>query len=112
MPFTGRTWMLADPPLTGYRLPIRYLDFQADRIERVLAACRCPERVVGGLVMPATVYYGIVLRDPTSPPFIRQYLGERLALTLGVPEVQLISRGNLAILFAPAVPISEIERLK
>lgn len=61
---------------------IDWLNFAADRIERVLAAHRIPARVSGGQVAHRWVHFAVLATRPLRD------VHEALALALGVPEVR------------------------
>ena len=71
------------------------LDFQANRIEAVLATHRAPARVLGGTVTPRTVRFHLA---PGPGVRVRRLLGlaEELALALDVPACR-IARENGAL---------------
>jgi S-DNA-T family DNA segregation ATPase FtsK/SpoIIIE len=64
------------------------LNFQADRIEMVLAAHRAPARVSGGRLSPRTIQFHLEPAARTSLGQL-QSLTEELAVALGAPSVQL-----------------------
>jgi hypothetical protein len=102
MPFlVYRQWRAAD-------LSASYLNFQADRIERILASHRYPERVVGGVVGPRTIYYGLILESPAAACGIGR-LSEELALGLGVISIEIEAQGPRVVITAPR-PLGHKER--
>jgi S-DNA-T family DNA segregation ATPase FtsK/SpoIIIE len=74
-----------------------YLNFQADRIEAVLASHRFPARVRGGDVAPGWVRF-FVAAAPGARISVVRNLSEELALALGADNVR-VSRtgGDLAV---------------
>ncbi len=94
----SRRWQVADPCVSP-----AYLDFQADRIERVLASHRYPERVVGGLVFPEVIYYGLTLGTLGSPSTVCgiRRLSEELELALGVISIEIVGREPKVVIAAP-----------
>jgi DNA segregation ATPase FtsK/SpoIIIE-like protein len=73
-----------------------YLEYQADRVEAVLAAHRTPGRVTGGTVGPQLIRF---ILDPA--PYVRlsaiQHLADDLALALRVPTLS-IDRGREGVI--------------
>ena len=69
-----------------------YLEYQADRVEAVLAAHRAPGRVTGGTVGPRVIRFSL-----NPAPHVRiaaiKRLHDDLALALRVPELS-IRRGK------------------
>ncbi len=64
------------------------LNFQADRIEMVLAAHQAPARVSGGRLSPRTIQFRLQPAARTTLGQLESLTGE-LALALGAPSVQL-----------------------
>lgn len=70
-----------------------YLNFQADRIERVLASHRVPARVHGGAVSPRWIRFLLTPALGARVATVRN-LSEELALALGAPEVRVAREGE------------------
>ena len=68
------------------------LEYQADQIEAVLAAHRCPGRVTGGRVTPWLIRFDVIPRPGVRVAAVKA-LAEELALTLNVPTVRVARRG-------------------
>jgi S-DNA-T family DNA segregation ATPase FtsK/SpoIIIE len=77
-----------------------YLEFQSDRIERVLASHRVPVRVEGGAVTPRWIRYYLAPSIGAKVATIRN-LSEELALALGAPDVRLARAGEALSLEVP-----------
>jgi S-DNA-T family DNA segregation ATPase FtsK/SpoIIIE len=86
--------------LTTAVLSREYLDFQSDRIERVLASHRVPARVQGGDVTPRWIRYHLAPTFGSKIAAIRN-LSEELALALGAPDVRLARTGEVLALEVP-----------
>jgi S-DNA-T family DNA segregation ATPase FtsK/SpoIIIE len=69
------------------------LNFQADRIERVLAAHRVPARVEGGQLSPRTVRFMVSPALGARLATVRN-LSEELALALGASDVRVGREGD------------------
>jgi S-DNA-T family DNA segregation ATPase FtsK/SpoIIIE len=69
------------------------LNFQADRIERVLAAHRVPTRVHGGTVLPRSVRF-LLTPAPNAKVSAVRGLTEELALHLGAEDVRIVRDGE------------------
>lgn len=78
-------------------LTFDYLNFQADRIEFVLASHRVPARVHGGTVSPRWMRFLLAAAPGAKVSLVRN-LSEEIALALGAENVR-VSRegGNLAV---------------
>ncbi len=76
------------------------LNFQSDRIERVLAAHRFPVRVSGGTVTPRWIRFELIPALGAKVSGIRN-LSEELALALGAPNVRLARTGDRLMLELP-----------
>ncbi len=73
------------------------LNFQADRIEMVLAAHRAPARVSGGRLSPRTIQFHLQPAAHTTLGQL-QSLTEEVALALGAPSVRLTrTAGTLSL---------------
>ncbi|MCC6188457.1 MAG: DNA translocase FtsK [Anaerolineales bacterium] len=70
-----------------------YLNFQSDRIERVLAAHKVPVRVDGGSVTPRWIRFHVAPGLGAKVASIRN-LSEELALALGAPDVRVSRDGE------------------
>jgi S-DNA-T family DNA segregation ATPase FtsK/SpoIIIE len=70
-----------------------YLNFQADRIERVLASHRVPARVHGGAVSPRWIRFLLTPALGARIATVRN-LSEEIALALGTPEVRVGREGE------------------
>ncbi|MGH2522134.1 MAG: DNA translocase FtsK [Anaerolineales bacterium] len=77
-----------------------FLNFQADRIERVLASHRVPVRVHGGAVTPRWIRFWLTPSFGAKIATVRN-LSEELALALGAPEVRLGREGESLALEVP-----------
>lgn len=77
-----------------------HLNFQSDRIERVLAAHRMPVRVSGGTVTPRWIRFELIPALGARVNGIRN-LSEELALALGAPSVRLARHGDRLTLELP-----------
>ena len=91
-----------------------YLEFQSDRIERVLASHRVPVRVEGGAVTPRWIRYHLALAVGSKVAAIRN-LSEELALALGAPDVRLARTGEALALEVPrsdAEPVNLLTLLR
>ncbi|MGH2521987.1 MAG: DNA translocase FtsK [Anaerolineales bacterium] len=87
--------MVTSPTLTR-----EYLEFQSDRIERVLASHRVPVRVEGGAVTPRWIRFHVAPALGAKVATIRN-LSEELALALGAPDVRLARDGEKLALEVP-----------
>ena len=70
-----------------------YLNFQADRIERLLASHRVPVRVAGGSVTPRWIRFDLAPAPGARIASIRN-LSEELSLALGTTDVRLGREGE------------------
>jgi S-DNA-T family DNA segregation ATPase FtsK/SpoIIIE len=77
-----------------------YLEFQSDRIERVLASHRVPVRVEGGAVTPRWIRFHLTPALGARLAAIRN-LSEELALALGAPDVRVAREGEALALEVP-----------
>ena len=77
-----------------------YLEFQSDRIERVLASHRVPVRVQGGTVTPRWIRFNFTPTLGAKIASIRN-LTEELALALGAADVRLTREGESLALEVP-----------
>jgi S-DNA-T family DNA segregation ATPase FtsK/SpoIIIE len=87
-----------------------YLEFQSDRIERVLASHRVPARVEGGAVTPRWIRYHIAPGMGSKVATIRN-LSEELALALGAPDVRLARTGEALALEVPRADAEPVNLL-
>ncbi|MFQ5855740.1 MAG: DNA translocase FtsK [Anaerolineae bacterium] len=71
----------------------RRLEYQADKLEQVLAAYKAPARVQGGMVTPRLVRFHLLPARGTKVAAIAN-LTEELALTLGAPSARVSRRGG------------------
>ncbi|MCS7283321.1 MAG: DNA translocase FtsK [Anaerolineae bacterium] len=78
----------------------KLLEYQADRIEAVLAQHRIPARVTGGTVTPRWIRYDVL---PALGVRIGAVTGlaEELAAALGVPSVRVARRGAVIAVEVP-----------
>jgi S-DNA-T family DNA segregation ATPase FtsK/SpoIIIE len=100
--------------MTTVPLTRDYLEFQSDRIERVLASHRVPAHVEGGAVTPRWIRYHLALAVGARVAAIRN-LSEELALALGAPDVRLARTGEALALEVPrsdAEPINLLTLLR
>ncbi|MBI3913513.1 MAG: DNA translocase FtsK, partial [Chloroflexi bacterium] len=75
----------------------RLLNFQADKIEMVLAAHRAPVRVWGGRMTARTVQFHLAPASTTKLAKIES-LTDEIALALGVPHARLTrDEGTLSV---------------
>lgn len=89
-------WSTCIPALFG-KMEQRLLNFQADKIEMVLAAHKAPARVWGGRVTPRTVQFHLA-PAPTTKLNKLEALTEEVALALGTPSARLTrSNGTLSL---------------
>ena len=70
-----------------------YMEFQADRIEMVLASHRVPVRVHGGAVLPRWLRFDLTPAPNTRINKVRN-LAEELALALGADNVRVARDGH------------------
>jgi S-DNA-T family DNA segregation ATPase FtsK/SpoIIIE len=77
-----------------------YLEFQSDRIERVLASHRVPARVEGGSVTPRAIRFHVAPALGAKLASIRN-LSEELALALNAPDVRIAREGDKLALEMP-----------
>lgn len=77
-----------------------YLEFQSDRIERVLASHRVPARVEGGSVTPRAIRFHVAPALGAKLASIRN-LSEELALALNTPDVRIARDGDKLALEVP-----------
>lgn len=83
-----------------------YLEYQADRVEAVLAAHRSPGRVTGGMVGPQLIRFFLDPAPHTRFATIRR-LADDLALALHVPNLRIArDRENIVLEFANPKPQS------
>lgn len=71
----------------------RRLEYQADRLEQVLASYKAPARVQGGMVTPRLVRFHLLPARGTKVATIAN-LAEELALSLGAPSARVSRRGG------------------
>lgn len=91
-----------------------YLNFQSDRIERVLASHRVPVRVHGGTVSPRWIRFLLTPALGARIATVRN-LSEELALALGAQDVRIAREGeSLAVEMArpDAEPVRLLPLLK
>src|SRR5690606_12649926 len=84
------------------------LNFQADRIERVLASHRVPVRVHGGAVTPRWVRF-LLTPAPGARVAAVRGLSEELALALGAQDVRVARDGDS---IAVAVPRDDAQPVR
>ena len=87
------------------------LQFQADRIEMVLASHRVPARVTGGTVAPRIVRYQV-----TTPLGVKvrtvSGLAEEIALSLGAPSCRVYRQGSEVQVEVPRDDAQTVSLLK
>lgn len=91
-----------------------YLNFQADRIERVLASHRVPVRVHGGTVSPRWIRFLLTPALGAKVATVRN-LSEELAMALGAPDVRVAREGEALAVEMPrpdAEPVRLLPLLK
>lgn len=91
-----------------------FLDFQADRIERLLASHRVSVRVAGGAVTPRWIRYDLAPAMGAKIATIRN-LSEELSLALGTPDVRLGREGEkltLEVMRPDAQPVRLLALLR
>lgn len=91
-----------------------YLDFQADRIERLLASHRVSVRVAGGAVTPRWIRYELAPAMGAKIATIRN-LSEELSLALGTSDVRLGREGErltLEVMRPDAQPVRLLSILR
>jgi len=91
-----------------------YLNFQADRIERVLASHRVPVRVHGGAISPRWIRFLLTPAFGAKISTVRN-LSEELALALGAQDVRVAREGEALALEMPrpdAEPVRLLPLLK
>jgi S-DNA-T family DNA segregation ATPase FtsK/SpoIIIE len=99
---------VANPPTR------EYLNFQADRIERVLASHRVPVRVHGGTVSPRWIRFLLTPALGAKVAAVRN-LSEELAMALGAPDVRVAREGEALAVEMPrpdAEPVRLLPLLK
>ena len=69
------------------------MDYQADKLEQVLASYKAPARVQGGTVTPRLVRFHLLPARGTKVAAIAN-LAEELALSLGAPSARVSRRGG------------------
>jgi S-DNA-T family DNA segregation ATPase FtsK/SpoIIIE len=91
-----------------------FLNFQADRIERVLASHRVPVRVHGGTVSPRWIRFMLTPALGAKVASVRN-LSEELAMALGAPDVRVARQGESLAVEVPrpdAEPVRLLPLLK
>lgn len=91
-----------------------YLEFQSDRIERVLASHRVPVRVEGGSVTPRAIRFHVTPTLGARLATIRN-LSEEIALALNAPDVRIARQGDKLALEVPrpdAQPVYLLELMR
>lgn len=91
-----------------------FLNFQSDRIERVLASHRVPARVHGGTVSPRWIRFHMTPALGARIATVRN-LSEELALALGAPDVRVSREGEALAIEVPrpdAEPVRLLPLLK
>ncbi|MCS7282346.1 MAG: DNA translocase FtsK, partial [Anaerolineae bacterium] len=78
----------------------RMLEYQADRIEAVLAQHRIPARVTGGIVTPRWIRYEVLPALGTRVGAVTG-LAEELAAALDAPSVRVARRGAVIAVEVP-----------
>ncbi|MCX8066937.1 MAG: DNA translocase FtsK, partial [Anaerolineae bacterium] len=78
----------------------RMLEYQADRIEAVLAQHRIPARVTGGIVTPRWIRYEVLPALGTRIGAVTG-LAEELAAALDAPSVRVARRGAVIAVEVP-----------
>jgi S-DNA-T family DNA segregation ATPase FtsK/SpoIIIE len=90
------------------------LNFQADRIERVLASHRVPVRVHGGAVAPRRIRFLLTPALGARVASVRK-LSEELAMALGVDDVRVARQGEaiaVEVARADAEPVRLLSLLR
>ena len=87
----------------------QFLDFQADRIESVLASHRVPTRVQGGAISPRWIRFHLTTSLGAKIATVRN-LSEELALALGASDVRVARDGDVLAIEVPR-PDAEPVRL-
>jgi len=98
---------VSQPPQTPHTR--EYLNFQADRIERVLASHRVPVRVHGGAISPRWIRFLLTPAFGAKISTVRN-LSEELALALGAQDIRVAREGESLALEMPR-PDAEPVRL-
>ncbi len=80
----------------------RYLEYQADRVESVLAAHRSPGRITGGTVGPRLIRFFLNPAPQTRYAAIKR-LADDLALAMRVPNLH-VNRGEQGVVLEFANP--------
>src|SRR5688572_29082276 len=91
-----------------------YLNFQADRIERVLASHRVPVRVHGGAISPRWIRFLLTPAFGAKISTVKN-LSEELALALGAQDIRVAREGESLALEMPrpdAEPVRLLPLLK
>jgi S-DNA-T family DNA segregation ATPase FtsK/SpoIIIE len=91
-----------------------YLNFQSDRIERVLASHRVPVRVHGGTVSPRWIRFHLTPALGARIATVRN-LSEELALALGAQDIRIAREGESLAVEMPrpdAEPVRLLPLLK
>lgn len=103
---------VSQPPQTPHTR--EYLNFQADRIERVLASHRVPVRVHGGAISPRWIRFLLTPAFGAKISTVRN-LSEELALALGAQDIRVAREGESLALEMPrpdAEPVRLLPLLK
>ncbi len=87
-----------------------FLNFQSDRIERVLASHRVPVRVHGGTVSPRWIRFHLTPAIGAKIATVRN-LSEELALALGAADVRVARDGETLALEVPRVDAEPVRLL-
>ncbi|HRF46120.1 MAG TPA: DNA translocase FtsK [Anaerolineales bacterium] len=87
-----------------------YLNFQSDRIERVLASHRVPVRVHGGTVSPRWIRFHLTPAIGAKIATVRN-LSEELALALGAADVRVARDGETLALEVPRADAEPVRLL-
>jgi len=103
----GRTFLVRR---TLAMIDRRMLEYQADRIETVLTAHRCPGRVTGGRVTPWLIRFDVIPRPGVKVAAVKA-LAEELALALNVPAVRVARRGAAIAVEVPRMNLPPIRLL-
>lgn len=108
-------FLTVSQPPPGQRPHTReYLNFQADRIERVLASHRVPVRVHGGAISPRWIRFLLTPAFGAKISTVRN-LSEELALALGAQDIRVAREGESLALEMPrpdAEPVRLLPLLK
>lgn len=98
------------PPMAASAPTRQYLEFQADRIEHVLASHKVPARVHGGAVTPRWIRFLLTPGLGARIATVRN-LSEELALALGAQDVRVAREGNQLAVEMPRPDVEPVRLL-